>query len=54
MSSLISENRGLVTRLERGAKLLHAQSSSVEEEVLAVEQVRYEQRYQKQEVIMMG
>lgn len=42
MSSLISENRGLVARLERGSKLLHAQSSSVEEEVLAVEQVRYD------------
>merc|ERR1719468_778064 len=39
MSGLISENRVLVTRLESGAKLLHTQSSSVEEEVLAVEQV---------------
>ena len=42
MSGLISENRSLMTRLERGAKLLQARSSSVEEEVLAVEQVRYD------------
>ena len=42
MSGLISENRSLMTRLESGAKLLQARSSSVEEEVLAVEQVRYD------------
>ena len=41
MSGLISENRILMTRLESGARLLQARSSSVEEEVLAVEQVRY-------------
>jgi len=39
MSSLINENRSLVKRLERGSKLMQAKSSSVEEEVLAVEQV---------------
>ena len=42
MSSLINENRSLVKRLERGSKLIQAKSSSVEEEVLAVEQVRYD------------
>ena len=41
MSSLISENRVLVSRLETDRKLEQAgQSSSVEQEVLALEQVR--------------
>lgn len=43
-------------RLESGTKLMQAKSSSVEEEVLAVEQVRYDLTISRseQEAIMMG
>ena len=56
MSSLINENRSLVKKLESGTKLMQAKSSSVEEEVLAVEQVRYDLTisWSEQEAIMMG